>query len=119
MEAVAAKEAATEAAAEAAAEATAATAVAAATEGVAETKAAATTKGAGATERAAAIAVAWRSTEHAWWPAHHLTSQKHRTKHLGVCRSLKVLFAIFTNRSIQQQQKIATQHIHNTQQQPK
>jgi hypothetical protein len=47
------------------------------------------------------------------------TSQKRRTKHLGVCRSLKVLFAIFTNRSIQQQQKTATQHIHNTQQQPK
>jgi hypothetical protein len=38
---------------------------------------------------------------------------------LGVCRSLKVLFAIFTNCSIQQQQKTATQHIHNTQQQPK
>ncbi len=46
-------------------------------------------------------------------------SQKRRTKHLGVCRLLKVLFAIFTNRSIQQQQKTATQHIHNTQQQPK
>ncbi len=47
------------------------------------------------------------------------TSQKCRTKHLGVCRLLKVLLAIFTNRSIQQQQKTTTQHIHNTQQQPK
>ncbi len=47
------------------------------------------------------------------------TSQKRRMKHLGVCRSLKVLLAIFTNRSIKQQQKTATQHIHNTQQQPK
>jgi hypothetical protein len=47
------------------------------------------------------------------------TSQKRRTKHLGVCRLLKVLFAIFTNCSIQQQQKTATQHIDNTQQQPK
>ncbi len=47
------------------------------------------------------------------------TSQKRRTKHLGVCRLLNIFFTIFTNRSIQQQQKIATQHIHITiQQQP-
>ncbi len=31
-----------------------------------------------------------------------ITSQKRRTKHLGVYRSLKVLFAMFTNCSIQQ-----------------
>ncbi len=40
------------------------------------------------------------------------TSQKHRTKHLGVCRLLKVLFAIFTNRSLQQQQKTAHHTTH-------
>jgi hypothetical protein len=54
-----------------------------------------------------------------WWRGAVTTSQKRGTKHLGVCRLLKVLFAIFTNRSIQQQQKTATQHIHSTQQQPK
>ncbi len=47
------------------------------------------------------------------------TSQKRRARHLRVCRLLKVSFAVFTNRSIQQQQNPLTQHIHNTQQQPK
>ncbi len=39
---------------------------------------------------------------------HHLP-KKGGMKYLGVCSSLKILFAIFTNLSIQQQQKTATQ----------
>ncbi len=43
------------------------------------------------------------------------TSQKHRVKHLGVCRLLKVFFAIFTNWLIQQQTKPAnTTHPQHT-----